>query len=132
VKQGYLLDTHALLFWVDGSLGEEFVAFLDDQNQQGRLFVSDISFWEIALLVNKGRLELEIVDVMAWAAEFLAVSGIRTLSPTMTEMIQSVALPPHHKDPFDRLLIAQAVNQQCVLVSRDTAVQAYDIEIFWL
>ena len=54
-RNAYLFDTHALIFWNNKeSVSEEFIEFFDEQNQQGRLYISSISFWEVALLVKKG------------------------------------------------------------------------------
>ena len=62
---GYLFDTHALIFWSNKSVvSTQFLQFFDEQNQRGTLYISAISFWEIALLVQKGRLALP--DVHAW------------------------------------------------------------------
>lgn len=130
MKQSYLLDTHTLIFWAKRTLSTESLAFLDEHNQHGRLFLSDISFWEIAFLVQKGRIEIN--NIQQWRNELLNSSGIRSLTPSPTDMINSVALPLHHKDPFDRLLIAQAVAHNLVLVTRDQAIQAYDLDCLWL
>jgi PIN domain nuclease of toxin-antitoxin system len=129
-QDSYLLDTHALIFWVERSLSADFLAFLDNQNQYGRLFVSSISFWEIALLVQKGRVNIQ--DVHKWQDEVLSLSNIRLLDPTASEMVDSVLLPQHHNDPFDRLLIAQATAHHLSLVSRDKAMGNYAVSLFWI
>lgn len=129
-QDSYLLDTHALIFWVERSLSADFLAFIDKENQYGRLFVSSISFWEIALLVQKGRISIQ--DIHKWQEEVLSLSNIRLLDPSATEMIDSVLLPPHHNDPFDRLLIAQATAHNLSLVSRDKVIANYTISLFWM
>ena len=127
----YLFDTHALIFWYQqADVSPEFLAFFDEQSQQGKLFVSSVSFWEIGLLAQKGR--ITITNVNTWAKELLALSGIRLAEPSVTEMIDSTLLPSHHKDPFDRLLIAQAKHRDFIFVSRDALVQAYDVTTYWL
>jgi PIN domain nuclease of toxin-antitoxin system len=69
-RNAYLFDTHALVFWNNKeSVSEEFIKFFDKQNQQGRLYISSISFWEVVLLVKKGR--IVISDVHAWKNEIL-------------------------------------------------------------
>jgi PIN domain nuclease of toxin-antitoxin system len=129
-QDSYLLDTHALIFWVDRSLSADFLALLDNCNQNGRLFVSSISFWEIALLAQKGRVTIQ--NVHKWREEVISLSNIRLLDPTVTEMIDSVLLAQHHTDPFDRLLIAQAAARNLTIVSRDRVMQNYAVTLFWL
>jgi PIN domain nuclease of toxin-antitoxin system len=127
----YLFDTHALIFWVNKeSVSEEFIRFFDRQERQGTLYVSSISFWEIAFLVKKGRLEM--ADIHAWKNDLLSNTNIRMLDPNAAEMIDSTLLPDHHKDPFDRLLIAQARSGGFRLVTKDRHIQAYDVQCFWM
>ncbi len=130
-RDGYLFDTHALIFWNNKeSVSEEFIKFFDKQDRQGRLCVSSISFWEIALLVKKGRITLQ--DVYAWKNEILSNTNIRLINPSALEMIDSTLLPDYHKDPFDRLLIVQANQNNLFFVTRDKDIQKYDVEIFWM
>ena len=129
--KSYLFDTHALIFWhQQADVSAEFIAFFDEQSKLGQLFVSSVTFWEIGLLVQKGR--VTISDVKTWANELLALSGIRLAEPSVAEMIDSTLLPTHHKDPFDRLLIAQAKHRDFIFVTRDTLIQDYDVAAFWL
>ena len=131
LKKDYLFDTHALLFWaMRESVSDEFIAFFDKKERNGRLFVSSISFWEIALLVRKGR--VEISDVHRWKNEILNYTNVKLIDPTASEMIDSTLLPDLHKDPFDRLLIAQAAERKTLLVTRDALIQQYDVPTFWL
>lgn len=128
--KAYLLDTHALLFWdTRTSVSDEFVSFFDKQEQQGNVLVSSISFWEIALLVKKKR--VEISDARSWCNEILNNTNIRLIDPTPLEMIASTLLPDHHNDPFDRLLIAQANQHGAILVTGDKVMQQYDVATFW-
>ena len=130
-KESYLLDTHALLFWNNGeSVSEEFINFFDDQAQKGHLYVSSISFWEIALMAKKGRISMS--DVHAWKNEILSNTNIRLVEPSASEMIHSTLLPDYHKDPFDRLLIAQADQNNLLIVTKDKCIRQYDVVIFWM
>jgi len=132
VKQNaYLFDTHALIFWTNKtSVSEEFIRYFDKQAQQGSLYLSSITFWEIAFLVQKGR--LAIPDIHAWKNELLNQTNIRLIDPSASEMIDSTLLPLHHKDPFDRLLIAQANHNNLILVTRDQKIQEYDVAQIWM
>jgi len=130
-KNAYLFDTHALLFWNNGEfVSEGFVTFFDDQAQKGHVYVSSISFWEIALLVKKGRVSMS--DVHAWKNEILSNTNIRLVEPSASEMIYSTMLPDYHKEPFDRLLIAQARQNNLVLVTKDKDIQQYEVAVFWI
>lgn len=130
-KDTYLFDTHALLFWsIKESVSEEFIKFFDKQEQTGNILVSSVSFWEIALLVKKGR--IEISDTHGWKNEILNNTNIKLIDPTTSEMIDSTLLPDHHKDPFDRLLIAQANNHETLLVTKDAHIQQYAVSTFWI
>lgn len=127
----YLLDTHALIFWAQSThISAQFSAFLDEQQRLGRLYVSSISFWEAALLAKKGRIEL--ADVHAWKNDLLTHTNLHLIDPSATDMIDSVSLPDHHKDPFDRLLIAQANRRELLLVTKDGGFSKYGVSIFWM
>ncbi len=128
---GYLLDTHALIFWFNKeNVSQQYVDFLDEQNELENLYVSSISFWETALLVKKQRIELEDVD--AWRISLIENSNIKIINPTAREMIESVNLPDFHKDPFDRLLIIQALTNNYFFVTKDKTIQQYNVKIFWI
>lgn len=130
-RNAYLFDTHALLFWNNREfVSEGFITFFDDQAQKGCVYVSSISFWEIALLVKKGRVSMS--DVHAWKNEILSNTDIRLVEPSASEMIYSTLLPDYHKDPFDRLLIAQARQNNLVFVTKDKEIQQYEVEVFWI
>lgn len=127
----YLLDTHALIFWAQSThISAEFSAFLDEQQSLGRLYVSAISFWEAALLAKKGRIEL--ADVYAWKNELLTNTNLQLIDPSATDMIDSISLPDHHKDPFDRLLIAQANRRDMLVVTKDGEFSKYGVSICWM
>lgn len=130
-RNAYLFDTHALLFWNNREfVSEGFITYFDDQAQKGCVYVSSISFWEIALLVKKGRVSMS--DVHAWKNEILNNTDIRLVEPSASEMIYSTLLPDYHKDPFDRLLIAQARQNNLVFVTKDKEIQQYEVEVFWI
>lgn len=127
----YLLDTHALIFWAETTeISADFIDFLDEQQALGRLFVSSVSFWETALLSKKGR--IAVADVHAWKNDLLGNTNLQTIDPTADEMIDSTVLPDHHKNPFDRLLIAQTLRRNMLLVTRDADIQQYAAPSFWM
>jgi len=127
----FLFDTHALLFWSNRqTVSAQVIQFFDEQNQQGLLYLSTISFWEIALLVQKGRLALR--DVHGWKEDLLRHTNLQILEPSAADMIESTLLPLHHKDPFDRILIAQALRHRLTFVTQDQLILQYDVPQFWL
>jgi len=131
MKGRFLMDTHALVFWsMAQHVSEGFIEYFDEQSRQGNVLVSSISFWEVALLARKGRLEIQ--DVYGWKDELLEHSSIKLIDPTAADMIDSVLLPDHHADLFDRLLIAQALRENARLVTRDQLFARYAVETFWM
>ena len=111
-------------------LPKNFVFPIHEQNEMENLYVSPISFWEIALLIKKGRIQLG--DATEWQSNVMDCSNIKLMDPGAREMIESVNLPDLHKDPFDRLLIAQALNRDCLLVTKDETIKQYDVKTFWI
>lgn len=127
----YLLDTHTLFFWVTKEIiSKEFLELMDGQNQKGNLLVSSVSFWELALLSQAKR--ITIPHIQEWKRDVVEQSGVKVLDPTADDMIESVLLPRHHKDPFDRLLVAQTLRHKASLVTRDDLIKKYNIKTFWM
>ena len=120
-----LLDTHVLLWWLDDPntlLSEQALAAITDPDNQ--IIISVVSAWEIAIKKALGKLESpENLEEMIADSEF-------ELIPINYEHAWQVKdLPPHHRDPFDRLLISQAKAEHLMLVTRDSQLKAYDIPI---
>ena len=130
-QKKYLLDTHALIFWVEREeVSTEFIEFLDMQAEKGKILISSASIWEIALLKKKDRLDID--DIHRWKDDIISYSQAKILDPTADDMIDSTLLPDHHKDPFDRLLIAQAINNNAIFITRDRNISLYSVETFWM
>ena len=130
-KETYLFDTHALIFWNNKiSVSEEFITFFDNQAKRGRLYVSSISFWEIALLVKKDKISMS--NVATWKNEIMNNTNVQMIEPSASEMIDSTLLPDYHKDPFDRLLIAQANQNKFLFVTKDSNIREYNVKTFWI
>ncbi len=123
----YLLDTHAFLWWVDDSrqlsdISREII--LDGTN---RIFLSLASQWEIGIKASIGRLEFPM-DQLEDAVE---QNGFEPLTMATRHIIESTNLPMHHRDPFDRMLIAQARLESLTLISKDTVFPDYDVAVVW-
>lgn len=116
-----LLDTHILLWSVDAD-PKLTPRFRDAIETADEVFVSAVSIWEIAIKTALGKL------VVAGDIESLALdAGCRSLPVTWAHGREVGRLPPHHLDPFDRLLIAQARVEGLTLVSEDRAFSHYDV-----
>ena len=124
-----LLDTHAFLWFYSGDerLSLAGKALIDDPINA--CFLSIASVWEMGIKTSIGKLELR-VD-FAGLAEFMAANRMELL-PIAFEHIQRLQqLPFHHRDPFDRLLIAQALTEDLTLLSRDAVFPQYEVSIRW-
>jgi PIN domain nuclease of toxin-antitoxin system len=120
-----LLDTHIFLWW-RGEPSRLIPAVRSRIATADLVFVSVASAWEVAIKVALGRLDLP--DTME--AGVLA-SGFEKLLITFSHAARAAALPPHHGDPFDRMLIAQAQAEGLTLVTRDRRLEPYAVEILW-
>ena len=119
----YLLDTHTLLWWIDGQpLSEEANKVLEDFGND--VLVSVVSRWEISIKESKGRLQPP-----SDLPELIADSGFDVLPVRWAHARRITELPPHHLDPFDRMLVAQAMEESCVILSRDPHLGAYDVDV---
>ncbi|HEB78646.1 MAG TPA: type II toxin-antitoxin system VapC family toxin [Methylothermaceae bacterium] len=122
-----LLDTHALIWWLmdDPNLPEaarDAIASPDND-----VYVSHVSAWEIAVKRQLGKIEFPLEDF----ADILATNQFEPLPIRLEHLLALGDLPMHHRDPFDRLLIAQAKNGNLTLVSRDRNMRAYGIRLLW-
>ncbi len=127
-----LLDTHTFLWFVggDGALSKTCLELIE--NQDNAVLLSVASLWEVAIKMGLGKLEVhgahtvqELVDVGV-SANRLELLGI---TPRHLDHVRT--LPLHHRDPFDRILIAQALSENLVLLSRDHALAAYGVQVLW-
>jgi PIN domain nuclease of toxin-antitoxin system len=122
-----LLDTHVFLWWILGSqrLGKRAEAAIE--NSDNIVYVSVVSIWEVAIKGMLGRFVMP-ADVFAREIEGSAFSELTILS---AHALAAGLLPMHHRDPFDRMLVAQARTEGLTLVSHDKALEAYDVPILW-
>ncbi len=123
-----LLDTHALIWWLAGDdrLSPPAKAAVMDESQ--KVFVSAASLWEIATKSRLGK--LPGMAAVALEAE-VAAQGFAPLPITLRHGQMAGALPGDHRDPFDRMLIAQAMAEGLALVSNETAFDFYGVRRVW-
>lgn len=125
-----LLDTHALIWWFEGSDRLPAAARSAISDDSSEVFVSAATAWEIATKHRLGR--LGGVDVLARSIpEFIASQRFAQLPVTVEDGVRAGALPGPHRDPFDRMLIAQAIAGDLVLVSLETLFDAYGVRRLW-
>jgi PIN domain nuclease of toxin-antitoxin system len=118
----FLLDTHVLLWWLanDPSLGKEGAEAIADP--ASIVFVSAASAWEIAIKQALGKL-----DAPSDLERQIGLNGFDPLPITVGHAVVAGTLPRHHDDPFDRMLVAQALAEQLVIATRDPRFESYGI-----
>lgn len=118
-----LLDTHAFIWYVEGFSELSDRARNQIENIQNQCFISIASLWEMSIKVGLGKLNLKgsfnnaLMDIETNGFEILPISFLHTLRNT--------AIPWHHRDPFDRLLVAQAIEENMSIISRDEMFDLY-------
>ncbi|MEA1967480.1 MAG: type II toxin-antitoxin system VapC family toxin [Thermodesulfobacteriota bacterium] len=125
-----LLDTHAFLWWItdDPQLSKNASALI--VNSSNYLYWSSASSWEVAIKYSLGRLPLPD-SPSQFIMEELEKNQIESLPITDYHAFSAGMLPLYHKDPFDRMLIAQAINESMILLSCDTVYKYYDVNVCW-
>jgi PIN domain nuclease of toxin-antitoxin system len=125
-----LLDTHAFLWFVLGDVQLSSTArsyILDSAHTK---LISPASYWEIAIRVSIGKYTLN-ASYELFTQRGIEGNGFEILPIELRHTVVLTALPFHHRDPFDRLLIAQAIAEQMPIISNDPAFDAYPITRLW-
>lgn len=120
-----LLDTHTLLWWItdDPRLQATVIAAIESPDSE--VWVSIVSLWEIAVKVRSGKMAVDIKDV----EREIATIGFKMLAITAQHLDDLIGLPMHHRDPFDHLLIAQAIREGAKLVTTDREIRGYPVDV---
>lgn len=125
-----ILDTHSFLYFIDGNprLSVRARALIEDINNDK--FISKASLWEMAIKVSIGKLTLaDRFDNLI--PQQIALNGFDLLNIEMQHVSVVADLPFHHRDPFDRLLIAQSMSEQFPIVSNDAKFDDYQVHRLW-
>jgi len=122
-----LLDTHAYLWWLSDSSRLGRLARHSIADPEALVFVSAASIWEAAVKSHLGRLDVEAADLVAE----IGANDFEELPISASHAQRAGSLPPHHRDPFDRMLVAQAQSESLRLVSRDPVFGLYEVETVW-
>ncbi|MDQ6604639.1 MAG: type II toxin-antitoxin system VapC family toxin [Chloroflexota bacterium] len=125
-----MLDTHAFLWFVgdEPRLSERARALIEDRATDP--FLSIASVWELAIKVGLGKLTPHVPFPML-ISEQLKENGIALLDITVAHALRVAQLPYHHRDPFDRMLIAQAITEGLPIISVDSVFDAYSVTRIW-
>jgi PIN domain nuclease of toxin-antitoxin system len=124
-----LLDTHALIWWFEGSPGLSKKAASIIASKVDVILVSAAVGWELAIKVNLGKfLTPSLVQELSGV---LKRDGFTELPISLEHAVRAGLLPLHHRDPFDRLLVAQAQARDASILSSDRALDAYGVRRIW-
>lgn len=126
----YLLDTHAYLWATQAEINLSKSVHDAISNEDHDVFLSVASLWEIAIKVSLGKLHLDNT-FRALAIEMPITFGLKQLAITPEHLIQVSQLPFHHRDPFDRLLVAQCLADELTILSNDRALDDYGVDRLW-
>ncbi len=123
-SKGYLLDTHIFLWWLekDKKLTPKILQIIANTRQ--RFFVSVVSAWEISIKAKTGNLPLKTT-----IEDTFDEPGFEVLPVTLRHVGQLHSLPPHHKDPFDLMLVAQAMAEKLTLITSDEKMKRYNVRL---
>ena len=124
-----LLDTHALLWWLAGDRRLSAAARRAIENEHHDVYVSAASAWEISTKHRLGKLDASAIAGQLGA--LIAAQGFEPLDMTVNHAERAGMLPGDHRDPFDRMLAAQAQANNLTLVSNDAAFDGYGVTLLW-
>lgn len=122
-----LLDTHAFLWWLTDHRSLSAAARAAIADPAALVFVSAASIWEISIKASLGRLDLGGTD----ASAAILACGFLDLPVTSAHAWTAGRLPTHHDDPFDRMLVAQALAEGLTCVTRDDRIASYGVPALW-
>ena len=125
-----LLDTHAFLWWIsdDRRLSDRAREIIGDGRNE--LYFSAASGWEIS--IKAGLLRLDVPESLdQFIADQLSRNAIQALPIYLRHALHTRTLPDHHRDPFDRILVSQAVLEETPLLSADPQISRYPVEVVW-
>jgi PIN domain nuclease of toxin-antitoxin system len=125
----YLLDTHALIWFLNGDKFLSSKARKAIESENASNFVSIASLWEIAIKISLDRLSIKVP--FKKLSEELDKNNFQLLPITFSDTVVLTSLKFHHRDPFDRLIISQAIANGFTLISKDGEFSKYEIKLLW-
>ncbi|MFI5117555.1 MAG: type II toxin-antitoxin system VapC family toxin [Terriglobales bacterium] len=124
-----LVDSHELLWWLGATDKLSSMALDALRSPVNRVYVSAAVAWELAIKVNLGKLDAS--ELISDLPRVLFEKGFRRLAISMDHALRAGSLPKHHRDPFDRMLIAQAQALGFAIVSADAEFDRYGVARIW-
>ncbi len=126
----YLLDTHAFLWAISDPAKLSATARQEIENLQNELLISTASLWEIAIKFGLGKLRLASA-YETFIPQHLTLLSVTVVEASIIHFAAVARLPQHHRDPFDRLIIAQSIVEQTPVISIDDKFDSYGIQRTW-
>jgi PIN domain nuclease of toxin-antitoxin system len=126
----YLLDTHIFLWWItdNSKLQRNTRDLISDKSNE--LFLSSASLWEMMIKSKLNKIDLPD-DPKAYLKEQVEINSINILNITLEHSLETYDLPEIHKDPFDRMLIAQARVEKLTILTTDSFIKRYEVNTFY-
>jgi len=124
-----LLDTHTFIWYVEGnsSLSPEAKTLIEAGNAVN--YISIASLWEMSIKISTGKLVLN--TAFSSLAYYITYNGFQILPIAFQDTLIICGLPYHHRDPFDRILIAQAINNNLQIITKDETFKSYSVSLIW-
>jgi PIN domain nuclease of toxin-antitoxin system len=125
----YLLDTHTFLWFIDGddSLSDRVIKQI--KNVENQCYISIASIWEISIKMSLKK--LEIAAGFNTISKFCDKNDIEVLPVTFEHILELNKLDLHHRDPFDRIIIAQGIAEELTVLSKDGNFKHYPVKVLW-
>jgi PIN domain nuclease of toxin-antitoxin system len=127
----FLIDTHTFIWYItdNSRLSSQVLDLINDENNQ--IFLSIASIWEMGIKHRLGKLNFTLpFDI--FITQQLSINDFTVLDIKISHIITVSQLPLYHRDPFDRMLIAQAVVENITVISADTVFDTYPVRRLWL
>ena len=125
----YLLDTHAFIWFSEDDIKLNRDVAKEISNKDNDCFLSVVSLWEIAIKINLGKLSM--LSPFNEILRFLRDNKIEILPIEFSHLQTLLDLEQFHKDPFDRLIVAQAINENITIITVDNNIRKYNVSWFW-
>jgi PIN domain nuclease of toxin-antitoxin system len=125
-----LIDTHIFIWYIQNSerLPSSVATYINDGRND--IFLSIASVWEMAIKQSTGKLNLGF-PFASFIAEQMSINSMELLPLRLDHLEVITTIPFHHRDPFDRILIAQAIQEDIVIISADSIFSSYPVQIIW-